>query len=220
MGLSIFDVLREEKLLREAEEDSQDNSSEETSPPETPAESGGDDDFDIDTKLDDGGEEGRDDAGSEAGDDGLGAPVGSEDSGDTSSPSGSTSSDSGELDSGNEELNDDNTDVFATLTAEEQQLKIKELKKLYQDLYISCDDILDRINNMDNNEETVYAISKLSASLYSLKKYISSYIITIFPKMSYVENDIAFNRFLMILNSIKEILEKYNIKIIKDENNK
>ena len=72
-------------------------------------------------------------------------------------------------------------------------------------MYTSCDELLDRINNLEFTEDSLPIMTRITYALYDLKKYISEYIISIFPRKSYIENDIAFNRFLMILNSVKDI---------------
>ena len=135
---------------------------------------------------------------------------------DSSSSDNSGGSESTAEDS-DEEVNDDNTDIFSSLSAEEQQIKIKELKGLFQQMYTSCDEILDRINNLEFTEDNLPIMTRITYSLYDFKKYISEYIISIFPRKSYIENDIAFNRFLMILNSVKDILCRYQKKSERDD---
>ena len=216
MSFSIFDILREEGILKEdgennqattkpnppTDDTTQDNPSNNNSDTEKD-----DDNFDIDTNLDDGNgdddfEENNDDMNS-----------------DDSTKDSSSSNNDNISDDSDEEVNDDNTDIFASLTAEEQQIKIKELKDLFQNMYISCDEILDRLNNLQFTEDSIPIMNRLTYSIYDLKKYIQEYIISVFPRKSYIENDIAFNRFLMILNTIQDILSRYKTKADKDENN-
>ena len=198
-AFSIFDILREQGVLKEAEGDENTSDGASTTDNNNEADNGednetgeediagGDDDFDIDASLDDG-------------DDG-----------------GSGSDSAGGDNSSDEEVNDDNTDIFSSLSAEEQQIKIKELKGLYQQMYTSCDELLDRINNLEFTEDSLPVMTRITYALYDLKKYISEYIISIFPRKSYIENDIAFNRFLMILNSVKDILSRYQKKSERDD---
>lgn len=212
-AFSIFDILREQGVLKEAEGD--ENSSDEASTTDNNNEAdngednetgkediaGGDDDFDIDASLDDG-------------DDGGENP----DSSPSDSDDGGSGSDSaGGDNNSDEEVNDDNTDIFSSLSAEEQQIKIKELKGLYQQMYTSCDELLDRINNLEFTEDSLPVMTRITYALYDLKKYISEYITSVFPRKSYIENDIAFNRFLMILNSVKDILSRYQKKSERDD---
>ena len=212
-AFSIFDILREQGVLKEAEGDENTSDGASTTDNNNEADNGednetgeediagGDDDFDIDASLDDG-------------DDGGENP--------DSSPSdpddgGSGSDSAGGDNNSDEEVNDDNTDIFSSLSAEEQQIKIKELKGLYQQMYTSCDELLDRINNLEFTEDSLPVMNRITYALYDLKKYISEYIISVFPRKSYIENDITFNRFLMILNSVKDILSRYQKKSERDD---
>ena len=212
-AFSIFDILREQGVLKEAEGDENTSDGASTTDNNSEADNGednetgeediagGDDDFDIDASLDDG-------------DDGGENP----DSSPSDSDDGGSGSDSaGGDNNSDEEVNDDNTDIFSSLSAEEQQIKIKELKGLYQQMYTSCDELLDRINNLEFTEDSLPVMNRITYALYDLKKYISEYIISIFPRKSFIENDIAFNRFLMILNSVKDILCRYQKKSERDD---
>ena len=196
---TIFDV------LKEAEEDTNDSDQSTQDEAPSPEESGEDasgdseygseDDFNIDTSLDD---DTGDDSG---GDDGL------DGSSDTDIDTGSSSSASSGAE-GEEEPVEANTDIFSSLTAEEQQIKIIELKRLFMDLYSSTDDILERINNTDTDENNLEVISRISMTIYSVRQYLNDYICRIFAQKSYIENDITFNRFLAILNSVSVIIEE------------
>ena len=212
-AFSIFDILREQGVLNEAEGDENTSDGASTTDNNNEADNGednktgekdmagGNDDFDIDASLDDG---------EDGGENSESSPSDSDDGGSGSdSASGDNNSD--------EEVNDDNTDIFSSLSAEEQQIKIKELKGLYQQMYTSCDELLDRINNLDYTEDSLPIMTRITYALYDLKKYISEYIISIFPRKSFIENDIAFNRFLMILNSVKDILYRYQKKSERDD---
>ena len=212
-AFSIFDILREQGLLKEAEGDENTSDGASTTDNNNEADNGednetgeediagGDDDFDIDASLDDG-------------DDGGENP----DSSPSDSDDGGSGSDSaGGDNNSDEEVNDDNTDIFSSLSAEEQQIKIKELKGLYQQMYTSCDELLDRINNLEFTEDSLPVMTRITYALYDLKKYISEYITSVFPRKSYIENDITFNRFLMILNSVKDILSRYQKKSESDD---
>ena len=212
-AFSIFDILREQGVLKEAEGDENTSDGASTTDNNSEADNGednetgeediagGDDDFDIDASLDDGDDDGE-----------------NSDSSPSDSDDGGSGSDSaGGDNNSDEEVNDDNTDIFSSLSAEEQQIKIKELKGLYQQMYTSCDELLDRINNLEFTEDSLPVMNRITYALYDLKKYISEYIISIFPRKSFIENDIAFNRFLMILNSVKDILSRYQKKSERDD---
>lgn len=153
---------------------------------------GGDDDFSIDTSLDtDDDSSGGEDTGGEGGDD-----------------SGSSDLDSGSSSSGDEEVNPANTDIFSTLSAEEQKIKILELKKQYGIMYAYIDDILSKMNNLEVEEDTMEVISRVSSQLYNLKEYLKDYMINIFPMNDFIQNDTFFNRFSAIIYSMNKIVEQ------------
>lgn len=196
---TIFDLLNEADDEQNAGDTSAaEETPEAPAPEESGEDAGGDDDFDIDTSLTDDDNAGGDDSGNS--DDG-GDDFGSDDSG--SSDDSSSSSEEGE----DKEI-PANTDIFASLSPEEQQVKIMELKRLFNELYTSINDILERINQTNTDENNIEAITNISSSLFYLRKYLSDYITKIFPNKSYIENDIAFNRYLSIVNGITSIIEE------------
>lgn len=215
MAFSIYDIISNKRsAITEAEDDN-------TASPANDELGTIDDDFSIDTSLDDGSSPEEDmaaaqgenpDAGAEQAADGEtvdeepGAPVDGEAGGE------------GEV-TGEEEI-PANTDIFASLTAEEQAIKIKELKGLYSNLFSSIDDILERINKLDINEDNLETISRISTSLYDMKVYISDYLTLVFPTKSYIENDVAFVRFLTIVKSITDILNDIAKKYEKENEKK
>ena len=150
--------------------------------------SGDEDNFDIDTSLDDGGDENNDDSDLDSGDD-------SSSDLDSSSGGGST-----------EEPVPANKDVFTTLSAEEQAIKIKEQKKQFNDMYIYIDDLIDKINDVQLDEDNTEIIERVSKNLFNLRDYLSEYITNIYATKDYISNDIFFNRFLQILYSINSTM--------------
>ena len=115
-----------------------------------------------------------------------------------------------------------NTDIFDSLSADEQKIKIMELQRLYGEMYNSCNDISKRLNDLDTDESNIDIISRVSDSMNILKKYIQDYLIGSFAKKSYVENDIMYNRFLSIISSLTDVLDQLSNREKKqqDEFNK
>lgn len=195
---TIFDLLNEADDDQNAGDTSAaEETPEAPAPEESGEDAGGDDDFDIDTSLTDDDNAGGDDSSNS--DDG-GDDLGSDDTG--------SSDDSSSSEEGEDKEIPANTDIFASLSPEEQQVKIMELKRLFNELYTSINDILERINQTNTDENNIEAITNISSSLFYLRKYLSDYITKIFPNKSYIENDIAFNRYLSIVNGITSIIEE------------
>lgn len=181
------------------QENEEDTTSSDNTEEENPEDNESDDDFDIDTDLDAGDSEGENDS-----------------SGDEfdmdSDSSDSESSDTSSTADTEEEPVQANTDIFSSLTAEEQQIKIKELKKLYNDLYCSCDDLTEKINDINTDQDNLELVTRVSMTMYSLKQYISDYVSNVFASKSYIENDVQFNRFLSIVKSVTSIINDLNTK--------
>ena len=66
---------------------------------------------------------------------------------------------------------------------------------------------MERINSIDPDQDTIDVTSRVAATMYSLKNYISDYITNIFATKSYIENDVAFNRFLSIIKSVTIVID-------------
>ncbi len=159
---------------------------------------GNDEDFDVDTNIDDGADGDPD---STADDDTGGDDLGGGDSG------GDLGGDS------EEEVNPKNTDIFSTLSKEEQSIKISELKKKFNELYIYISDMYGKINDINPDEDNLEAIYRVTSGLYSLRAYVGDYIKNIFSLKSYIENDITYNRFLTIIQSITQVINSLATEI-------
>lgn len=209
------------KLLFEVEDEEFSASSEE--------EDGDNKEDNNDSESNEGGEEteGDDDTSNEDNDDfNIDADSDDGDSGDGESDGDDTDNDSSESDNNTEETieNEDtmrDKEIFDSLSPQEQKLKTTELNKLYLELYSNCNYIIDKINRIGTPyEELNIQIKKTLAVLYNLKQMVSDYITNLFNSKSYIENDINFNRYLSILNSVKGIIEDINKSIVDEDENK
>lgn len=201
---TMFDIIKEEdeetSNTAESETNADNTADEAQSADESGSdgkedEFGSDDEFDIDTSIDDDSDSGGNDS---------------------SSSDTSSSGDNTEEEDTNDDAVENNTNIFSSLTAEEQKIKIMELKNLFANLYNSANDITDKFDNTTTNNNDIETIERLSTVLYSLKVYLRDYIINKFSQRTYIENDIAFNRFLSVFNSINVIIEDMNKQ--KDQN--
>ena len=193
MGFSIYDILNEAPEDENPETiDAGGTAGDDNAPADNQdntQDTSADDDFSIDTDLDDGGDDA--DTGEEGGDT---QDFGNDDTGGTGEGT-------------DDEPVEANTDMFGSLSAEEQVVKIAQLKQQYANLYDSCDSILEKINNVESNETTIIPVSRISASINDLKGFIMDYLYQEFANKSYYENDVMFNRFLTIFKSVSNILE-------------
>jgi hypothetical protein len=150
----------------------------------------GNEEFDIDTSIDG---EGDDEGGGEDTD---------------TAPSATGDGDTASMSDGEQEANPINTEIFDSLTPEEQAVKIKELKRLYKELYTSVSDLADRIDDTRVDEDNIDAMDKINSDIFTLKSSIRDYFTNTFETKSYIENDIKFSQFLYYLNSIRDVVDK------------
>lgn len=217
MSFSFYDILNNDKILTEA-------------PDENSGAGDSSDDFSIDASPDTSSTDDTNSNDSDSNDNGgsddfdMGSLEDSSiDSGDDSSSSDSSTSDDNSSDSSNgddgmdEDAVEANTDIFASLSAQEQAIKISQLKTLFGNLYSSIDETLEKLNEIEFDETNKEAISKITSDLYTIRVTLLDYIVKIFDTKSYIENDIAFNRFLADINFISSILEKIKKQQDKQE---
>lgn len=98
--------------------------------------------------------------------------------------------------------------LFDSLSIPEQRIKVKELKMMFGELYTNCNNIVDRFNSLSFAAEDIAPqVRRAMNIVFELRNMISSYILNIYDTKSYIENDIEFNRFLSILNSVKNVMK-------------
>jgi hypothetical protein len=113
-------------------------------------------------------------------------------------------------------------DLFETLSDSEKQRKISTLKKMFFELYGKCNALIEKFNQLtdDSNEDFKPVIKRILTIMYDLKEYISYYLMNVYDKSSYIENDITFNRYLSILNGIRLTVEELHKQKEKDNASK
>ena len=193
------------QLLKEADDDAADimntqvdqnttNTDPNANPDAGEAESTPDEDLDINSDLDS-----LEDPTTNGGDD-MSSMDSSSDSGGDSF--GSSSDDK------EDEVKKGNTDLFASLTAEEQAIKISELKRLYNDLYTSTDDMIYKLNSMTFENVDPRIIVRVQSQMEELRRIIQDYIISSFPIKTYYENDVQYSIFLSMFTTIRGVFDE------------
>ena len=169
-----------------------------------------DDDFNIDDS--------DDDFNIDTGDDNNNGEEGGEDNNDTTTNSTPSSQDDDGPVVPADSLKAKDGEMFDSLDPAEQEIKLKELKEQFVDLYQYCDDIIDRINSVCMHyEQFSETLKRVVNTLFSTKKMISDHILHIFDSKSYHENDIRYTEFLAIINTVKNIIKDID-KSLKDTN--
>lgn len=110
-----------------------------------------------------------------------------------------------------------NTNIFSSLTAEEQAIKIREQKQQFYTLFVSCNDMLQKISNINTENINIKIITKITKALSSLREYLNDYVTYQFDHKSFIDNDIILDRFLLTFSTISSILD--SIKLPDDDQN-
>ena len=104
-------------------------------------------------------------------------------------------------------------ELFENLTDKQKQIKIKELKNNYVELFNRCDGIIDIINSRKPSDETTVQIFEyINNVILDLQNTVHDYLEHAFATKSYLENDAQFKSYLNILNTINNILKELNIE--------
>lgn len=153
--------------------------------------------------TDDGGDAGGDDAGGgeDYTDDG-GAEGGDEGGGDAGASGGGDGSVQADDNRGMEE------EIFKDLTKDQIDIKHQELKSNFTKIYDATSSLIDRLNDLPSNEMYMATISFVGNQLADLRQLVTDYINNVYSTKSYMENSINYNKFLMTLKGINDILEE------------
>ena len=102
--------------------------------------------------------------------------------------------------------------------ADDQAKAIKnlELKQNYQQMYIACDDILTKIATVTNYNDTSGVLRRVVNMTNDLKKYIEFYLTNTYNTKSYIDNVVNFQKYLTILNGIRNVLKDTSEGTAKD----
>mgnify|MGYP003299433408 CR=1 FL=1 len=115
-----------------------------------------------------------------------------------------------------DDLKQQEEELYNSLSPEQLDIKHKELKTQFLNMYDTVMSIIERIGDASVREEDIGTIEYISTTLANLKDMLSDYMNSVYKTKSYIENSINYNRFLAVLNGINKILEEMNSK--NDEN--
>ena len=98
-------------------------------------------------------------------------------------------------------------ELYDSLSPQEQKERNIQLKTLFFRLYSNCDYVIDKLNNISDADLEEYGVQvrKTLSMLFDLKQMVSDYATKLYDSKSYIENDIMLNRYLSILNTVKNI---------------
>lgn len=195
------------------------------------------DDYTVDTSDDTESETGNDDnAGDDTADDqasgddantdnneGEDYTVDTSDSGDggddasstTDTNDGNTTSD--DTEGGDDQSSSEDSDtaaaedeIYNSLTDEQKQIRILQLKMNYKKLYETIINTTDSINNIAKNENNIETIKRLTSCLLRVKAILIDYVENNFDNNSYLDNYTIYVKYLAIFRTITRVIEELN----------
>lgn len=110
-------------------------------------------------------------------------------------------------------------ELFENLSPKQKEIKIKALKQNFLDLYNRCGDVLDLISeNTPSSEEESRIFDFVSKTITELQDNVHDYLADTFGTKTYIDNDAQFKQYLVILDSVKKILDEFlDVKTDKKE---
>ena len=102
------------------------------------------------------------------------------------------------------------SELFEKLSPKQKEIKIKALKQNYLDLYSKCGDIIELVtNSTPGGEDETRIFDFVSKTVTELQENIHDYLTNTFGTKGYIDNDAQFKQYLVILDSIKKILDEF-----------
>lgn len=109
------------------------------------------------------------------------------------------------------------SEIFKDLTQDQIDIKHQELKTNFGKIYDTTSSLIDRLNDIPTNNAYMASINFVSNQLADLRQMVTDYMNNVYSTKSYMENSINYNKFLMTLKGINDILEEIYKDLGKEE---
>ena len=83
-----------------------------------------------------------------------------------------------------------------------------ELKRLYNDLYTSVDDLLYKLSSSTFEQVDPRIMVRIQSQMEELRRILQDYIIDSFPIKTYYENDVSYSIFLSMFTTIRGVFDE------------
>lgn len=120
--------------------------------------------------------------------------------------------DGGEEEQPVDDIKQQEEELYNNLTPDQLDIRHKELKTQFLNMYDITTSIIDKIGDANTNEDNIGVVEYISDNLSRLRTMLIDYIENVYAGKSYIENSINYNRFLAVLNGINKLLEELDKK--------
>lgn len=161
--------------------------------PPTPGEDDGEgiqDDF----SMGDGAEEGIDDTGTDP----------------TADAGGNTATSTGNIDQTSQEIKDNEAKLYETLSDDEKNQRILQLKNDFKSIYDQTDATINAVNAIEKNEDNIETLQRLINILNNMQKYVQDYLTMVFDKRSFMDNNAVHLKFAAMFDTIRKVIDELN----------
>ena len=135
-----------------------------------------------------------------------------EDNNDDTDSEDTTEDDQQQVSGASGELKTIEGDLFKDLSPEQLRLKNIELKQQYIEVYGTITATLTRLEKVVKNDENTKPLKFITEKLSELKDLVSYYLRETYDTKSYIENNVMYQKYLVVLNTVTEMLDKLKIK--------
>ena len=105
-----------------------------------------------------------------------------------------------------DEIGELEDDVLGDLSDQQMDIKNKELKTNFANMYDAIIDIEERINDIAKDASMIKPLEFVSNKLSDLSDQVSDYLSYTYPTKSYTENMVMYRMFLNVLSQINDII--------------
>ena len=99
-------------------------------------------------------------------------------------------------------------ELFSKFNDSQIQIMSSSLKKNYLKMYDMLDNIIERINSSSKEDAYIKLIEFVTNKMNELREMIDDYLVNTFNTKSYIENEINYRRFLIVLEQINKIISE------------
>lgn len=112
------------------------------------------------------------------------------------------------VDKSDDEIAQLEDEIFAKFNSSQIALMNRDLKKNFNDLFNTIEDLIDRINDIPKAIEHIKLIEFVSTKLADLRDMLSHYLYYTYDTKNYTENQISYKRFIIMANQIGDLIGK------------
>lgn len=98
-------------------------------------------------------------------------------------------------------------EMYSDMSPEQLDIMHRELKSRFIDIYNICTNTIERLSAVHVSEDNISTLEYISRTLSTTKDMIVDYIDNIYKSKSYIENNVNYNKYLVIINAVNKMLE-------------